>query len=53
MARKAQQSAATASPAVVPAAGQTLLVVLRGLGQVMFQRHAVTGLLFLVGLAIA
>ena len=53
MARKAQQSAATAFPAVFPAAGQTLLVVLRGLGQVMFQRHAVTGLLFLVGLAIA
>ncbi len=33
--------------------GQTLLVVLRGLGQVMFQRHAITGLLFLVGMAVA
>jgi urea transporter len=30
-----------------------LTVVLRGLGQVMFQRNAVTGLLFLAGMAIA
>lgn len=28
-------------------------VILRGLGQVMFQRNAITGLLFLVGMAIA
>lgn len=28
-------------------------VILRGLGQVMFQRHAGTGLLFLVGMALA
>ncbi len=30
-----------------------LRIVLRGLGQVMFQGHAGTGLLFLIGIAVA
>lgn len=37
----------------MPAAGRPLLAVLRGLGQVMFQRNALTGILFLAGMAIA
>lgn len=35
------------------ATASVLIVVLRGLGQVMFQRNAVTGILFLAGMAIA
>lgn len=53
MAPKTQRAAAARAAPAWPAAGQPLLAVLRGLGQVMFQRNALTGLLFLVGLAIA
>ena len=53
MAAKTQRPAAASAASALPAAGQPLVAVLRGLGQVMFQRNAVTGLLFLAGLAIA
>ena len=33
--------------------GNFLRIVLRGIGQVMFQGHAGTGILFLVGIALA
>ena len=33
--------------------GNFFRIVLRGLGQVMFQGHAGTGMLFLVGIAVA
>lgn len=42
----------TPQPAV-PNTVSVLIVVLRGLGQVMFQRNAATGILFLAGMAIA
>jgi len=50
-AKKAQR----ATPAAASSAGDggILLVVLRGLGQVMFQRNAATGALFLAGMAFA
>lgn len=41
------------SPVGLVAVADASRVVLRGLGQVMFQRHAGTGLLFLIGMALA
>ena len=44
---------ATSAAPVSSDPGHFARVCLRGLGQVMFQRNAITGLLFLVGMAIA
>ena len=53
MATKSQRSTTPSAAGSSPVAGQALLVVLRGLGQVMFQRNALTGILFLAGMAVA
>lgn len=44
---------AESPPASEPDPLELVKIALRGIGQVMFQGHAVTGLLFLVGIAIA
>lgn len=53
MLTKSFRSATQPSASSSLVAGRTLRVVLRGLGQVMFQQNALTGILFLAGMAVA